>query len=113
MPAKTFLKCLEAKDSSDLAQELCSTLKALPSGTLPLEAGCDQGGMVDDRDIAATVLGIEQTADHILARVGVFFTEVVGGCNCNEDPLEVNAYCLLEVRIDSATGDARFSVAAA
>jgi hypothetical protein len=111
MPAATFRKCLEAKDSSDLAQELCSTLKALPSGTLPLEAGRSQGGMVDDRDIAATVLGMEQTADHLLARVGVFFTEVVGGCNCNEEPIEVNAYCLLEVRIDRATGNGQFTVA--
>lgn len=111
MPAKTFLKCLEAKDSSALAQELCSTLKALPSGTLPLEAACGQGGMVDDRDIAATVLGMEQTADHILARVGIFFTEVVGGCNCNEGPIEVNAYCVLEVRIDRTTGNGRFTVA--
>lgn len=111
MPAKTFLKCLEAKDSSDLAKDLCSTLKALPSGILPLQAGCSQGGMVDDRDIAATVLDLQQTADHLLARVGVFFTEIVGGCNCNEDPIEVNAYCLLEVRIDRATGEARFTVA--
>ena len=60
--------------------------------------------MIDDNNISASVLGVEQTADHLTARVGVFFTEIVGGCNCNDDPAEANAYCVIEVRIDRATG---------
>jgi hypothetical protein len=104
---------IAAAGSARFEQSLSAALRALPPGTLPLQAGCSQGGMVDDSNIAATVLGVERQTDPVLARVGVFFTEVVGGCNCNEDPVEVNAYCLLEVRIDCATGNASFSAVTA
>jgi len=96
--------CLEAQDASGLARRLADAFRKLPTGVLPLQHGCDQGGLIDDHDISASVLRIEQTADHITARVGVFFIEIVGGCNCNDDPLEANAYCVIEARIDRATG---------
>jgi hypothetical protein len=67
--------------------------------------------MIDDRDIETTILCMEQAADQISARIGVFFTEIVGGCNCNDDPLETNAYCVLEVVIDRTTGKASISPA--
>lgn len=103
-------QCIDISDPKRFEQRLSSTLHTLPSGTLPLQAGCEQGGVVDDRDISATVLGVVTSADKIVARVGIFFTEVVGGCNCNDDPLEVNAYCVLEVSIDRETGTAGFVV---
>ncbi|MBT8429849.1 MAG: glucosamine--fructose-6-phosphate aminotransferase [Gammaproteobacteria bacterium] len=101
--------CLEAEDSERFKQRLASALNALPRGSLPLHAGCGQGGLVDDSDISASVLGVEQDNDRFVARVGIFFTEIVGGCNCNDDPLEVNAYCVLEVAISRADGVATFT----
>jgi len=96
--------CLEAEDSESFKHRLASAVKALPAGSLPLQAGCEQGGLVDDSDILASVLSVEQDKDRFLARVGIFFTEIVGGCNCNDDPLEVNAYCVLEVAINRSDG---------
>ena len=101
--------CIEAEDSERFKQRLASALNVLPSGSLPLQAGCEQGGLVDDRNISASVLSVEQDKDRFLARVGIFFTEVVGGCNCNDDPLEVNAYCVLEVAISRGDGVAKFT----
>jgi hypothetical protein len=100
--------CLEAEDAESFKQRLASALNALPGGSLPLHAGCEQGGLVDDRNISASVLSVEQDKDRFLARVGIFFTEIVGGCNCNDDPLEVNAYCVLEVTINRSDGIAKF-----
>lgn len=96
--------CLDTTDATELKRRLGAALGRLPTGALPLQHGCDQGGLVDDQAVSASVLGFEQTAGHLTARVGVFFTEVVGGCNCNDDPLQTNAYCVVEVRIDRATG---------
>lgn len=96
--------CLEAAGSTDFADCLARALKALPAGSLPLQGGCDQGGLADDSDISASVLSVDQTEDCMVARVGVFFTEIVGGCNCNDDPLEANAYCVLEVAVDRIDG---------
>ena len=67
------------------------------------------GSLVDDRNISASVLSVEQDQDRFLARVGIFFTEIVGGCNCSDDPLEVNAYCVLEVAISRRDGVAKFT----
>jgi len=101
--------CLDTTDAVDLKRRLGATLGGLPTGTLPLRHGCEQGGLVDDHDISASVLGVEQTPDHVTARVGVFFTEIVGGCNCHDDPLQASAYCVIEVRIDRTTGATEFS----
>ena len=101
--------CLEATDPDSFRSRLASALNALPRGSLPLHPGCGQGGLVDDSNISASVLGVEQAADRIVARVGVFFTEIIGGCNCNDDPIEVNAYCVLEVAIDRTDGVAEFT----
>jgi hypothetical protein len=111
MTSNPFQSCLDAADASGLARHLAATLKSLPAGTLPLQAGCGQGGLVDDHDIATTILSTRQAAEQVSARVGVFFTEVVGGCNCNDDPVEVNAYCVIEVIIDRASGQVRISPA--
>jgi len=100
--------CRELKDAESFKQRLAAALKALPGGSLPLHTGCEQGGLVDDSNISASVLSVEQDKDRFLARVGIFFTEIVGGCNCNDDPLEVNAYCVLEVTINRCDGLARF-----
>lgn len=103
---------LRAWGGAAFAETLKRELAALPSGSLPLARATTQGGQVDDRDIAVTVLGATADADAIRARVGVFFTEVVPSCSCGDDPLEVNAYCVLRIDIDRTTAAAAFSVVA-
>lgn len=106
-------QCLGLTDAQAFARSLAAALRALPRGTLPLDAGCDQGGRVDDSDISVSLLDNAEGPERITARVGVFFTEIVGGCNCGDDPLEVNAYCILEVTIDRSSGVATICAAAA
>jgi hypothetical protein len=40
----------------------------------------------------------------------VFFTEVVGGCSCGDEPFEQPVYCELGVTIDRQSGEAVFNV---
>jgi hypothetical protein len=112
MSAVQLPQCLGLTDADEFKRTLAGALRALPPGTLPLQAGCFQGGWADDRDIAVTVLSASQAPDRITARVGVFFTELVGGCNCHDDPLEANGYCVLAVAIDRHSGAATIRVAA-
>jgi len=83
-------------------------IENLKGGELPLESGTRQGGHVDDRRLSATIFEVDETAQIVQARVGVFFDEVVGGCSCGDDPFTVNAYCELRVRLDKRTGQATF-----
>ena len=85
---------------------LKSEIESLPSGSLPLEEAVTRCGIVDDNDISVTVINTSQNSTSIKARVGVFFTEIVAGCVCGEDPTAENAYCELLVRIDKITAAA-------
>ena len=41
-----------------------------------------------------------------MVRLGVFFAEVVGGCNCHDDPVATHSYALLGLRIARSDGAA-------
>ncbi|MGB5261534.1 MAG: glucosamine--fructose-6-phosphate aminotransferase [Gammaproteobacteria bacterium] len=91
-------------------QTLKDEIEALDAAWLPLFTGTRQGGRVDAADIAATVLGSCAHEQTIQARVGVFFSEVVGGCSCGDEPFLQPAYCLLLVTIEKRTAQAGFAV---
>ena len=95
-------------DPVDFPVRLKSELQAMEKGALPLHKFTNQGGKVNDADLSASVLSVNENEGHITAKVGIFFIEVVGGCNCDDDPEEVNAYCEMVLRIDRETMTASF-----
>jgi hypothetical protein len=101
---------LRAWPGRSFARVLKRELEDLHIRNLPLEKGTTHGGMVDDNAMAATVLGVEETKEHILARVGVFFTEIVICCGCGDDPMPINAYCQLQVVINKHSAEASFEL---
>ncbi len=96
--------------STEFEQTLKSELENLPTGTLPLQQATCQGGIVDDSNISASILGSEDHDKEIRIRAGIFFTEIVAGCNCSEPPMETNGYCFLEVVIDKTDAEMRVTV---
>lgn len=101
-----FQNALLNWNSNSFKHALKKEIENLSAGTLPLGNGISQGGYIDDNDITATILSASDNHSAIDAKVGVFFTEIVGGCNCNDDPIEVNAYCELIISIDKTTSEA-------
>ena len=85
------------------AAVLKAELEALPANSLPLAQGGTLGGYVDDSSIVASVLRITETTGAIGATVGIFFSEILTGCSCSEDPDIQNAYCELVLAIDKHT----------
>lgn len=85
-------------------------LEGLPSRTLPLHMCTTRGGYVDDSQISATVIKVEQDQHRVQCKVGIFFTEIIVGCGCGDDPFPENAYCELMVSIDKITAEAEFEV---
>ena len=92
------------------ARRLKGALERLPPGTLPLALATTQGGQVDDSDISVTLLAVRDDGNVIRARVMVFFSEIVGGCSCGDEPVSANGYCELVVSIDRRTAAAQFTV---
>ncbi len=80
----------------------------MEAGVLPLDQGTTQGGYVDDSGMTITILHATEDDTSILARAGVFFTEIVASCGCGEEPMPTNAYCEMQIRIEKATAEACF-----
>ena len=76
------------------------------AAALPLQQGVAQGGVADGSNLAVSVFGVREDDDAIHAKVGVFFSEVVAGCNCGDDPMDLHAYCVMRVSIDKASAHA-------
>ncbi|NNJ93965.1 MAG: glucosamine--fructose-6-phosphate aminotransferase [Halobacteria archaeon] len=101
---------LESWGTREFVPALKRSIEALAAGELPLHKGLEQGGLVDDSDLAVTVIDTREMDDAVQARVGVFFTEIVGGCSCGDEPFSLPAYCMLQVTIEKQTGRARFEL---
>lgn len=91
-------------------QTLKAVLENLPAGTLPLQQATTQGGIVEDSNISACILSSNGNDSEIEIRTGIFFTEIVAGCNCNDPPMEINGYCLIGVCINRISGETRFMI---
>ena len=105
-----FIKSLYDWESDTFTQTLKSELENLETSIIPLDKGTSQGGYVDDSNITATVLRVSDDMTTIHAHVGIFFTEIVVGCGCGDDPMPTNAYCEMQIDIDKATGESAFII---
>jgi hypothetical protein len=96
--------------TESFSKTLKQEIEALPSGILPLELATTQGGLVDDSNIAALINQSTETQTSIEIKVGIFFNEIIAGCNCNDDPVKENTYCELMVAINKATAETHFKI---
>jgi len=91
-------------------QSLKTELMALDPDILPLQQGVTQGGYVDDSDLEFTLLEKSATPQQIVVTVGVFFSEIIAGCSCGDDPVAQHAYCQVCVHIDRRSAEAVFDL---
>jgi len=106
----TFTNALRDWTTDSFKRTLKNEIENMKTGSLPLEHGILQGGRIDDSNITATILNSTENSSVIKTRAGIFFTEVVGGCNCNDDPIEINAYCEIRISIDKTTANADIDI---
>lgn len=112
-PSVTLPRSLAARGSDGFATALKGELEALGAARLPLQQGLRMGSHVLDHPIQVMVIGVTDEPGAIRARVGVFFSGILAGCSCADDPTPVEAqgeYCELALAIDPASGIAAISV---
>ena len=84
-------------------------LAAVPIDVLPLQQGMRQGGYVLDEPLTITLLSMNAEAGVIRVNAGIFFSSIIPGCSCADDPTpieSINEYCEVQVVIDRQTGTA-------
>jgi len=103
---------LSSWGADDFSVLLTNSIGALPDNSLPLQQGISQGDMASERPEKITIMNSDENDVQIIVKLGVFFTEIISGCSCGDEPESLNGYCEMELTIDKQSGDARFQVTA-
>ena len=75
---------------------------------LPLQAGLSQSSVVSDEPFRVMVISTTESPQHIQVRAGVFYSGIIAGCSCADDPTPVEPqteYCELLFTIDRDSGE--------
>ncbi len=74
---------------------------------LPLQQALTGTSAVSDEAITVVLLAAHADAAQIHAKVGIFFSGILAGCSCADDPTPVEAqteYCELQLGIGQLNG---------
>jgi hypothetical protein len=99
---------LNAWGSPEFGNVLKQEIEQQDARQLPLQQGLSSSSQVTDRPFQSMILSASEEPGLIKVRLGVFYTGVVAGCNCADDPSPVdeqNEYCVLHLAIDRLTSD--------
>jgi len=81
-------------------------IEQLDAGCLPLQQGLSVSSYVTDRPFQARIIATGEANGLIRIKAGIFYTGVIAGCSCADDPTpvdELNEYCVLQFCIDRLT----------
>lgn len=109
MPPFSLPDTLAAWSDADFSSVLEAELAALPAGVLPLVRAMSQGSAPGSSPIRITLLGRDSDGEKKVLNVGVFFTSIIAGCSCADDPTpveELPEYAQLCLIIDPVSGAA-------
>ena len=106
-----FNKVVEHCSGPDFEASLLNALSEIPVAELSLHLATTQGGYIDDTSVQYSILNVQQVDDSMLIRSSVFFVELVGGCNCHDDPAGYNVYAELAIELSLSSGQARIRLA--
>jgi len=118
-PRKTTMirlpKSLNAWGTPEFKAILKQEIEQLDAGLLPLQQGLAASSYVTDRPFQAMIIGASEEAGLIRVKAGIFYTGVIAGCSCADDPTpvgELNEYCVVQLGIDRKTAETTVSLLA-
>jgi hypothetical protein len=106
---------LEAWGTPEFRDVLRGEIERIDAALLPLQQGLTASSHVTDRPFQAIVLGAGEDAGVIRAKAGIFYTGIIAGCSCADDPTPIDEqteYCVLRLDIDRTTGEATVTLEA-
>lgn len=104
---------LNAWGTPGFEERLRMGIEALGTADLPLQQGLARTSHALAGTVRAMPIAAVETRGSIRAKVGVFFSGVIAGCSCADDPTPVDEqteYCVLQVEIDRATAEATITL---
>lgn len=102
-------KAIEAWGRADFRETLVREIEDLDPGRLPLQQGLSAGSRVADGGFRAMILAVAETDRCLRIRAGIFYSGVVAGCSCADDPTPVGEnpeYCEIDITLELASAEA-------
>jgi hypothetical protein len=102
-------RSLAAWQTADFNTVFKDEIKQLDPTLLPLQQGLAYSSNANADSLALSILHVDDLADSIQVKAGLFYTGIVAGCSCADDPSsinEVNEYCEVRFSIDKSSGAA-------
>ena len=103
-----FSNALNAWGKPDFSAALKQEISQLDPALLPLQQGLSIGSHVTDGPITALIFGAHEHGKVIRAKTGIFYTSIIAGCSCADDPSPIdenNEYCEVQFDIDRMTAE--------
>lgn len=108
-------KALNAWGAPDFEDALKSEIAQMDASQLPLQQGLTGSSHALDDNIKAIIIAVSENANFIHAKAGIFYSGIIAGCNCADDPTPVEAqseYCEVQLDIDKTTAETTIALVA-
>lgn len=105
---------LQAWGTAGFEAALKQELERLDPALLPLQQGLRGSSHASEKPPQVMIIGATAQDGVIRARAGLFYTGIIAGCSCADDPTPVDEqaeYCVVEIEIDRTTGAASIELA--
>ncbi|MES2408395.1 MAG: hypothetical protein V4528_13850 [Pseudomonadota bacterium] len=108
-----LVNSLHAWGTADFNHTFKNEIKQIDASQFPLQKGLTTGSYALDNILDVIVISTTETEGHLRAKVGIFYTSIIAGCSCADDPTPIdenNEYCVVQIDIDTSTAEAALTL---
>lgn len=101
-------KALKAWGTPGFEGVLKKEMEQIDTGQLPLQQGLSTGSYAIGSRFNVMIISVSEEAGFIRAKAGIFYSGIIAGCSCADDPTPVNEeseYCVVQLDIDILTAE--------
>ena len=101
-------KTLTAWGSPDFENILKMEIEQMKADQLPLQRGLSASSYALDHNVKVIIMYVSKDESFIHVKAGIFYTGVIAGCNCADDPTPVDEqpeYCEVQLDINISTAE--------
>jgi len=104
---------LDAWGTPEFNDILKNEIENLDAQDLPLQQGLVHSSYATDTDFRAIIISAREDYDFLYVKAGIFYSGIVAGCNCADDPTPVpeqSEYIEISLDIRKTTGETRINL---
>jgi len=90
---------------------LIGEIMSLKPGVIPLQQALTQGDTAAELPDKVSVISSSETDTDIVVMLAIFFTEIISGCSCGDEPENLNGYCEMQLLVKKSSAEAEFRIA--